>query len=56
MKAGEWKILNNVIAGDDVVSFYAVKPDEENSLILNLKKYSKLLPPDVIQSGKYMNR
>ena len=56
VKAGEWKILNNVIAGDDVVSFYAVKPDEENSLILNLKKYSKLLPPDVIQSGKYMNR
>lgn len=56
VKAGEWKILNNVIAGDDVVSFYAVKSTEEINLVSNLRAYSKSLPPDVVQSGKYVSR
>ena len=56
IKAGEWQIQNNVIAGDDVVSFYAVKPEEEMNLINNLKLYSKLLPSDVIQSGSYVGQ
>lgn len=56
VKAGEWKILNNVIAGDDVVSFYAVKSSEGINLISSLRAYSKLLPPDVVQLGKYVNR
>lgn len=56
VKAGEWQIQNNIIAGDDVVSFYAVKPDEEINLIKNLKLYSGFLPAGVRQSGIYINK
>jgi hypothetical protein len=56
IKTGEWKIQNNVIAGDDEISFYSVKPGEETNLISNLKSYSKLLPDGVIQSGIYLNQ
>lgn len=54
-KAGEWKINNNIVASDDRISFYAVKPGEEARLIENLKKFSDLLPPGVVQTGKYLN-
>jgi len=54
-KAGEWKINNNIIASDNRISFYAVKPDEEPRLIENLKRFSGLLPATVVQTGKYLN-
>ena len=55
IKAGEWKIPDNFICGDDKVSFYAVTPEERNMLENNLKKYSNELPESVIQSGKYVD-
>lgn len=54
-KAGEWKISNNIVASDDRVSFYAVKPQEEPVLIENLRHFSRLLPAGVVQSGKYLD-
>jgi hypothetical protein len=53
IKVGEWKISNNVICGDDTVSFYAVDPSEADNLINNLRVFSSLLPKDVVQSGVY---
>ncbi|MBE2219660.1 MAG: hypothetical protein IAE90_15720 [Ignavibacteria bacterium] len=55
-KAGEWKINNNIIASDDRISFYAVNPDQEYTLIENLKSYSVLLPARVVQTGKYLDK
>jgi len=46
-KVGEWKILNNVVCGGDIVSFYAVKLGEEENLKKYLKKFSKKLPKKV---------
>lgn len=54
-KAGEWKIRDNFICGDDAVSFYAVSPDEKEILNANLKSFSHELPEQVIQSGVYIN-
>lgn len=54
-KAGEWKINNNIVASDDRISFYALKPDEEQRLIEYLKKFSGLLPPGVVQTGNYLD-
>lgn len=50
---GEWTITNNVVCGGVTVSFYAVKPDEKDKLLQNLRNFSKQLPIDVIQSGEY---
>lgn len=55
IKAGEWKIADNIIAGSDAVSFYALNPKELNNLVLNLKNFSKNLPDDVLQSGIYLH-
>lgn len=52
-KAGEWVIQDNVIAGDSVISFYSVNPQKKNELIDNLRSFSGLLPPRVIQRGEY---
>jgi len=54
IKAGEWKISDNIIAGDDVVSFYAVNTAEESELIKNLKLFSGKLPQSVMQKGKFL--
>ncbi len=56
IKAGNWKIPDNYICGDDEVSFYAVSPDQKKSLEENLKSFSKELPPDVFQSGEFLLR
>ena len=53
-KAGEWTILNNVIAGDSIVSIYAVDNSQKDDLIRNLRMNSKYFPATVIQSGNYM--
>jgi hypothetical protein len=55
-KAGEWVIQNNVIAGDSVISFYAVNPQKKAELIDNLRSFSGFLPRSVIQRGNYLNR
>jgi hypothetical protein len=48
VKAGQWKILNNVVCGGDVVSFYAVDQSEIDPLIENFKAFLSRLPKDVI--------
>ena len=55
IKVGEWKISNNVICGDDVVTFYAVELTEKDNLILNLKDFFDELPETVIQRGIYID-
>jgi len=55
IKAGEWKITDNIIAGDDVISFYSLNSLEESLLESNLRNYSSKLPKTIIQKGKYLN-
>ncbi|GAI64747.1 unnamed protein product, partial [marine sediment metagenome] len=52
-KVGEWKIKNNVVCGDDEVSFWAVDDGELGSLIKHLKDFSSKLPDSVEESGLY---
>jgi hypothetical protein len=52
-KAGEWQIQNNIVCGDDVVSFYAVQPAEKDALIANLQAFADQLPEQVRQRGLY---
>lgn len=52
---GRWQIQNNVIAGQDTVTFYVVDPAKQSQLAANLKAFSSSLPPSVIQSGLYLN-
>jgi hypothetical protein len=47
-KAGTWKIQNNVICGDDIVSFYALDSTGYSTLYNNLKSFEHRLPPSVI--------
>lgn len=54
IKVGQWRIENNVVCGDDTVSFFALDPSLEGSLIANLKQFSPRLPKTVKQSGEYI--
>lgn len=56
IKTGTWQIKDNIIAGDDLVSFYAVNSYEAEILVLNLKKFSAELPPSVAQSVLYISK
>lgn len=56
IKVGEWTISDNVAVGGRTVSFFAVDENETERLIANLKAFSKELPKDVVQSGKYMDK
>ncbi len=48
IKVGQWKVLsNNVVLGDDTVSFYAVNPLASDRLIQNLKVFETEMPVDV---------
>jgi hypothetical protein len=49
IKVGEWKIPDNIVAGDDVVAFYAQNAQKVEPLIQNLKTYRAHLPHDVKQ-------
>lgn len=53
IKAGEWEIKNNVVCGDDDVSFWAVDEEELGSLIKHLIDFSSELPIYVKESGLY---
>lgn len=53
IKVGEWKISNNVVCGDDTVSFYAIDPSEEKNLINCLRQFAPQLPRSVKQGGRY---
>jgi hypothetical protein len=55
MEIGKWQIANNVVCGDDTVSFYAPSFSLEAEAITNLKSFSILLPSTVMQSGIYIN-
>ena len=52
IRVGRWTIPNNVVAGGDTVSFYAVDPSEGPHLAESLTDFSSQLPPDVYQQGK----
>ncbi|MDX9702214.1 MAG: hypothetical protein RBU23_04115 [Candidatus Auribacterota bacterium] len=47
LKAGEWIIFDNQVCGHNVVSFYAIDPDEHVRLSQTLKHFSPSLPSDV---------
>jgi hypothetical protein len=51
IKVGEWQIRDNVVCGDDTVSFYALDPAAAPGLIENLRLFASRLPADVIQRG-----
>ena len=55
IKVGQWKIPNRITCFMDTVSFYVINPKDEENLTKNLRKFSSQLPPDVQQSGKYMD-
>jgi hypothetical protein len=50
IKTGTWQIKDNIIAGDDLVFFYAVNSFEAEMLVSNLKNFSEELPKSVTQS------
>lgn len=54
IKVGEWTIPNNVVAGGDTVSFYAINPEEEKKLKENLKEFSSSIPDNIKQTGNYL--
>ncbi len=47
-KAGQWKILNNRVCGDDTITFYAFDPLEKDTLLKNYNLFVPQLPPSVI--------
>jgi hypothetical protein len=51
---GQWKLTDNVVAGGDTVSIYAVDEPETAPLMQKLQDFSPLLPKDVDQSGRYL--
>lgn len=46
-KVATWQIRNNVICGDDTVSFYAIKQEQEPELKKNLQAFEARLPVGV---------
>jgi hypothetical protein len=54
-KTGEWTLYDNIVCGDNTVSFYAVDSSVEKNLIKNLRTFSNELPQKVIQKGIYVN-
>lgn len=54
IRVGQWTIRNNVVCGDDTVSFYGFNQQSADELIDNLKLYSEQLPESVYESGSYL--
>ena len=40
IRIGQWRILNNITCGSDLVSFYAIDPSEKERLATNLHQFS----------------
>jgi hypothetical protein len=55
VRVGTWTIRNNLVAGNDTVSFYAVQPAEAPRLARCLRDFYSQLPGDVIQQGPYLS-
>ena len=54
VEVGRWQIANNIVAGDNTVSFYAPNVSLEKDIIANLQEFADRLPPAVKQSGVYV--
>lgn len=54
IEIGQWEIPVNVVFGNTKFVWYVIDPAYESSMIKNLKDFSKKLPADINQSGKYM--
>ena len=52
-KVGEWRVSNNVVLGENGMSFYAVSGAARDALVQNLAAYSGRLPATVVQEGLY---
>jgi hypothetical protein len=51
---GEWTIRHHVVVGDITVTFFALEESAVEPLIRNLREFAPRLPPEVIQSGRYV--
>jgi predicted cobalt transporter CbtA len=51
---GQWVLPDNVVAGGDTVSIYAVDESETAPLMQKLQDFSPSLPTGVKQSGRYL--
>jgi hypothetical protein len=51
---GQWTLPDNVVAGGETVSIYAVDESETAPLMQKLQDFSTLLPKEVKQSGRYL--
>jgi hypothetical protein len=51
---GQWRLPDNVVAGGDTVSIYAVDESETVPLMQKLQDFSPFLPKAVRQSGRYL--
>jgi predicted cobalt transporter CbtA len=51
---GQWVLPDNVVAGGDTVSFYAVDESETAPLMQKLQDFSPYMPKGVMQSGRYL--
>jgi hypothetical protein len=54
IRVGRWRSFDNCMGPEDSVFFYAVDSSEERALIAHLRQFAPRLPPEVGQSGKYM--
>jgi hypothetical protein len=51
IKVAQWQIPDNFICASEVVTFYAVDPNEKDSLVANLRAFSSTLPRGVRKYG-----
>lgn len=47
IKVSDWEIQNNIVCGDNKVSFYVRDPKDKEDLLKNIKIFSTRLPDDV---------
>ena len=56
IEVGDWQIADNVVCGDDTVTFFVPDPAMEQEAVANLKEFANDLPVTVKQSGKYVSQ
>jgi len=54
IRVGRWRLFDKYVCTEDTVSFYAVDSSEEMALAAHLRQFASWLPPEVEQSGIYM--